>query len=132
MPEAGIGKLVFGLRRISSFIVELENGKLLRKPILADCRSCSLSNIVCEEIEYPCTFLLRKCGKREGEKDCETCKRLTECFDEKPCCWDCPYLMNCLEIAKERDGEEYVRIIYGCCWDEFETAVKMLAENEEK
>ena len=128
MPKSpGIGKLVFGLRKLSPFTVELENGKILRKPV-SDCRVCALLNVVCEEIEFPCTFLLRKCKK---QKNCEACGRLEECLDEKPCCWNCPYLMECLERARERDGEFFVKFGYGCSWEEFEAAVKMLAEDEE-
>jgi len=123
----GIGKLVYGLKKLSPFTVGLENGKILRKPV-SDCRVCALLNVVCEEIEFPCTFLLMKCKKR---KNCEACGRVEECLDEKPCCWNCPYLMECLEMARERDGEFFVKFRYGCNWEEFEAAVKMLAEDEE-
>jgi hypothetical protein len=128
MPEDGIGKLVYGLKKLSPFTVGLENGKFLRRPV-SDCRLCALLNIVCEEIESPCIFLLRKCKKRR--KNCESCDRLMECLDEKPCCWNCPYLTECLEMARDCDGEFFVKFMYGCCWEEFKTAVKMLAEDEE-
>ena len=116
------------MEKISPHTVKLENGKVLYKPGV-DCRACALLNVTCEEIEFPCTFLLRKCKKRT--KKCETCRRLPECLDEKPCCWDCPCLTECLEMIKERDGEFLVKQRFECCWEEFEAAVKMLAENEE-
>ena len=125
-PSSGIGKLVYGLEKVSPFTVKLENGRFIRRPV-SDCRVCALNNVVCEELEYPCAYLLRKCRKRS--KNCETCGRLEECLDEKPCCWNCPYLMECLEMARERDGEFFVKFRYGCSWEEFEAAVKMLAED---
>jgi len=123
----GIGKLVFGLEKLSPHGVKLENGRILYRPLL-DCRPCALLNLVCEELDYPCTFLLRECRKRR--KNCEACRRFAECLEEKPCCWDCPYLMECLKMAKEGGGEAFVKLRFRCSWEEFEAAVKMLVENE--
>jgi len=130
--SSGIGKLVYGLEKVN-FAVRLENGRIIRRPAfpLSDCRSCALLDVVCEEIDSPCIFLLRKCSKRQEERDCEACGELSECLNEKPCCWDCPYLTECLEMARERGGELFVKSTYGCSWEEFEAAVKMLAEDEE-
>ena len=129
--NAGVGKLVYGLTRISPWIVELENGCLIHNPSFSpftrDCRACALLNIVCEELETPCLYLLKKCRKPDGERNCEECEKLQECLGEKPCCWECSYLPECLAMARDW-SEDYVRDRYSCDWEEFEAAIKVLAE----
>jgi len=129
MPSYGIGKLVYGVRKLTDSTVELEGGKLLHKPGFffgGDCRACALLDLVCEELEAPCTSLLRGCEKPEDERKCEECEQLEDCLGEKPCCWLCPHLKECLEIARESGAEDFVKSRYGCDLQEFEAAVKML------
>ena len=64
MSRSGIGKLVYGVRKLTDSTVEFEGGKLLHKPSFlfgGDCRACALLDLVCEELEAPCTILLRGC-----------------------------------------------------------------------
>jgi len=129
MSRSGIGKLVYGVRKLTDSTVEFEGGKLLHKPSFlfgGDCRACALLDLVCEELEAPCTILLRGCEKPEDERKCEECEQLDECLGEKPCCWLCPHLKECLEITRDSGAEEFVKSRYRCSWEEFEVAVKML------
>jgi hypothetical protein len=122
------------MRKLTNSTVELEGGKLMQKPSFlfgGDCRACALLDLVCEELETPCTGLLRECEKREKERRCEECEQLEPCLGEKLCCWLCLHLKECLEMARESGGEEFVKCRYGCGWEEFEAALKMLAEGEE-
>lgn len=127
--EQGIGKIVYGLKKISPSTVETEDGKLIQKPsaFLSDCRACALLNVVCEELESPCAFLREKCGKPDDDGDCEGCEQLQECLGEKPCCWECPLLHECLDVAMEWGADQFVKDIHGCDWEEFLIAVEMLA-----
>jgi len=128
--NSGIGKIVYGIRKASSSTVELEDGELLHKPKFpfGDCRACCLADVTCEEeLETPCLRMCRECSKPEDKRDCEECDNLEECLSEKPCCWDCPYLAECLEMAKDWCVDRFVKDIHGCDWDEFLAAVKMLA-----
>jgi len=128
--NAGIGKLVYGVVKLSPWAVKLESGALLFRPRFSmggDCRVCALLDVVCEELETPCLYLVRRCQKPDEEKNCEACGELQECLGEKPCCWECPYLPECLAAARDW-SEDYVRDRYNCSWEEFEAAIKMLAE----
>lgn len=118
--EEGINKIVYGLKRLSPYSVETEGGKLLIKPPL-DCRACSLLNVVCEELEYPCRALTEKC---EG-KDWEECNH--DRLEEKPCCWECRHLTDCIKMLKEGYGDELFISLFGCDAETFIKAVEMLA-----
>ena len=118
--------MVYGLRGVGSSAVELENGKLVRRscpPFPADCRGCSLLDLVCEELEYPCQGIRDQCSR---SVECEECNQLAECLTDRPCCWKCKHLTECLENAKEGGAEDFVKHMFGCNWDEFVEAVKML------
>jgi len=132
--STGIGKLVFGVRKLSSYAVQLENGKTVYKPcpFIGDCRNCSLLDLVCKELESPCTFLLQRCDRPEKHELCEGCDRLDDCLAEKPCCWECPFLIECLKNLREEWGEQFIKSVFGCDWEELEIAVKMLAGSDEK
>jgi hypothetical protein len=131
--SSGIGRIVYGLRKINPSTVEAENGKQLHQPssiFLDDCRTCALLDVVCEELESPCTCLLEKCEKPTEERDCEECERLDECLSDKPCCWECKHLMECLEMAKDCGADQFVSSVFSCDWEEFVEAVKMLVAEE--
>jgi hypothetical protein len=53
---------------------------------------------------------------------------LEKCLNDKPCCWECPCLYECLRSGQESGLNGLVEIMYGCGWDEYEAAVKMLVE----
>jgi len=127
----GIGKIVYGVRKISPFTAELEDGKVMHKPsmfVCGDCRVCALLNVTCEELESPCTYSLSKCRKRGDAKNCEECVSLGECLDEKPCCWECRYLTECLEWAGDCGADQLVKDSYGCDFEEFMFAVKTMVK----
>jgi hypothetical protein len=131
--SSGIERIVYGLKKASPSTVETEDGKLIRKPdpiFLSDCRACALLEVVCEELESPCTYLLEKCEKPTEKRDCEKCERLDECLCEKPCCWECGHLTECLEIAKDCGADQLVSGVFGYSWEEFVEAVKMLVAEE--
>jgi hypothetical protein len=127
----GVKKLVYGLKKLNAYAVEVEGGRAVRRPPpfpTGDCRSCTLLNLTCEELEYPCKVILEECSRHVEGFDCEECDRLSECLSEKPCCWDCKHLMECLENAKEWEANKFVEDQFKCSWEEFLEAVKMLTE----
>jgi len=124
----GVKRIVYGLKKVSPWAVETEGGKLIRRPgppFPADCRGCSLLDLVCEELEHPCPGITDDCAKHAAGVDCEECEKLAECLDDRPCCWECKHLLECLERAKGLVQERF-----GCDWGEFLEAVKMLLEDE--
>jgi hypothetical protein len=53
----GVKRVVYGLKKVSSCAVETEGGGFVRRPSpfpFSDCRGCSLLDLTCEELEYPC------------------------------------------------------------------------------
>jgi len=112
------------MKKLSRFTVELDNGTLVQKPSFlfgGDCRICALLNIVCEDLEYPCIKLTRECKADQG---CEKCKAHTSCLENKPCCWKCELLFECLELKEW--AAEYVEDIYNCTWETYLKAIKTL------
>jgi hypothetical protein len=127
----GVKRVVYGLKKVSSYAVETEGGGVVRGPPsfpLGDCRGCSLLELTCEELEYPCEAIYEKCRKHAKGADCTDCEKLADCLSDKPCCWDCKHLVECLEIARERGGDEFVEDRFKCSWEEFVEAVEMLME----
>lgn len=131
MNDKGVKKIVHGLREIGPSAVETESGKLIRKPsppFPSDCRGCSLIDFICVELDYPCQGIYGGCRKSGIGLNCEDCEKIVECLDNRPCCWHCKYLLKCLENAREGGGMGLVRYRFGCDWEEFVEAVKMLLE----
>ncbi len=122
----GVGRIVYGLRKINDYAVQFESGEVLRRPNpLSDCRACPLIGFVCDDLEYPCQAILSKCGRRVD--DCTECDGFLECIScTKPCCWECDYLMECLEVAGDAYGKGFVQDRFKCDWEEFVEGVKML------
>lgn len=130
MDGEGVKKFVYGLKKVSPTAVETEGGKLIRKPgppSPSDCRGCSLIDFICEELDYPCPGIYNECRKSGGGLNCEDCEKIVECLDNRPCCWQCECLPECLETARE-GGEDFVKQRFKCDWEEFVEAVKMLLE----
>lgn len=129
----GVRRIVYGLRKVSKWTVETEDGKLIERPPnlpWVDCRACALLDLVCEDLEYPCQAITDKCRRRRVY--CEDCKRMGECLYEKPCCWECKHLAECLENAESWAGDEWTMRLYGVDWETFVEAIKMLTEGEVK
>lgn len=127
----GLRRIVYGFKKVGPCAVETEGGKFIRgAPLfpLGDCRGCSLLDITCVGLDYPCEAILEKCRKHAKEADCTDCEKLADCLSDKPCCWDCKHLMECLEIAKKWGADEFVEDRLKCSWEEFVEAVRMLAE----
>lgn len=130
---SGVKRLVYGLRMAGLGAVETEGGRLIRRPgppFPADCRGCALIGLVCEELEYPCPGAAEGCAKYTSGARCDECEALDECLSNKPCCWECAHLFDCLEEAREAGAGELVEEHFGCCWDEFVEAIKMLRRSE--
>jgi hypothetical protein len=118
-------------RKISSWAVELSNGEVVRVPPpfpFGDCRGCSLINWICEDdMEYPCDGCQDNCFKK---LNCDECEEMNDCLaDNKPCCWECGHLLECLDYATEWGAEDFVRDVFGVSWGEFIEAVKMLIKH---
>ena len=119
-------------KKVSPWVVELPNGRLVRRPPpfpFGDCRVCSLIGWLCTELDYPCEGCADGCIKglkHPGCEECEKCEKRSECLDEKPCCWECPHLLKCVELEREGWGEDFAEAIFGVSWDEAVEAIKML------
>jgi len=127
----GVKRIVYGLKKVSSYAVETEGGGVIRSPPpfpIGDCRGCSLLDLTCEELEYPCQAIYKKCRKHAEGADCADCEELDTCLSRKPCCWDCKRLVDCLEFAREWGADKFVEDRLKCSWEEFLEAVKMLAK----
>jgi len=111
------------------------NGKTISAPPpfpFGDCRSCSLLGLVCEDnYDYPCRgaiyFYELETGKKVSYDELEEDEDLREeVMDYKPCCWECPFLMECLEHFRVTGGKEYVEETYGISWEKFIDIVKRI------
>lgn len=120
------------MRQVSRFCVELSSGRDVFRPsflFAGDCRICALLALTCEEEwDYPCSGAQDRC-KKVSDAYCDECseEERKDCIAEnKPCCWSCEHLMDCLELQGDGCGAEFVEDIYGCTWEEFVEAVKAL------
>jgi hypothetical protein len=78
----GVKRVVYGLKKVSSYAVETGDGGVVRRPPpfpFNDCRGCSLLDLTCEELEYPCKATYEKCGKHARGADCAGCEKLADC-----------------------------------------------------
>jgi hypothetical protein len=114
------------------------NGKIISAPLplpFSDCRGCSLIGIVCEDdYDYPCRgaryFYEKETGKKVSYDELdENDELLREVMEYKPCCWECPFLMECLEHFRATGGEEYVKETYGISWEKFTDIIKRIQKN---
>jgi hypothetical protein len=102
---------------------------------LGDCRGCALIGLVCEDsYDYPCRgaiyFYEKETGKNVSYEDFDEDEELFDkVMEYKPCCWECPFLMECLEDFHEIGGEEYIESMYGISWDKFKDIVLRIQRN---
>jgi len=128
----GVKRIVYGLKKVSSYAVETEGGVVIRGPPpspLGVCRGCSLFGITCVELDYPCDAVIEKKCSVKGV-DCSECEKLADCLSDRQCCWDCIHLVECVESAKECGADMFVEDRLKCSWEEFVEAVKMLANQD--
>lgn len=108
------------------------NGETISAPPpfpLGDCRGCTLIGTVCEDgYDYPCRgavyFYEKETGKKISDEDLEEDGELYDkVMEYKPCCWECPFLMECLEDFRSTGGGEYIESRYGISWEKFKDIV---------
>jgi hypothetical protein len=129
--DEGVKRLIYGMKKVSPWAVKLENGVMVTRPgppFPGDCRGCGLCWVVCEDDSSPCRAVYASCEKHANIL-CDECEELWKCLDEKPCCWNCEYLDECLEMA--RDNEEFVEDRFKCSWEEFVEAVRVLYRKDQ-
>jgi hypothetical protein len=127
-----LSRIVFHSPRV----VEV-NGKTVSAPApfpLGDCRGCILIGFVCEDsYDYPCRgaqyFYERDTGRRLSIEDLEDGDLVDGVMWYKPCCWECPFLMDCMEDFREAGGEEYIEERYGVPWGKFIDVIEWIQRN---
>lgn len=125
----GLRRLLYGLRKVCGWIVETEGKGVVMKPppYFTTCSLCSILTLVCYARDKPCPGTREKCNL---EVDCGECAKMSKCiYENKPCCWDCGHLIECLENERNDDAERYVEKKFKSGWIEFIEAVRMLKEN---
>jgi hypothetical protein len=118
-------------------VVEV-NGEAVSAPApfpLGDCRGCAIIGLVCEDsYDYPCRgaiyFYEKETGKNVSYEDFDEDEELFDkVMEYKPCCWECPFLMDCLEDFREAGGDEYIEAKYGVPWGKFIDVIEWIQRN---
>jgi len=131
-----VSKVIFR----SPLVAEV-NGEIISAPPpfpFGDCRGCSLVGIVCQDdYDYPCRgaiyFYELETGNKVSDDELVEDEDLREeVMDYKPCCWKCPFLMECLEDFRMAGGDEYIEERYGISWEKFIDVVKRIQRHAMK